>query len=248
MQQTTKKKILEEMVRFAKDTLPLDIDIGHLRRAFPFHAPFFTDEGLRAFKNQRSIVTRLGQSLIPRVAVLIASDKYSDVQRDYEIVGEADRGMVEKIREIVSHLRTAQRTPNAQQEWQEILAAASGEKVAQRVIADLYIGDFPGGPLFVEIKSPRPNLDICAETKEKILVFRAIMHAQDKHGAQGYFGLWYNPYIDRERYSHGFTRRVMDMDHEVLLGEEFWNKIGGPGTYDELLEVLSKAEQMIRQR
>jgi hypothetical protein len=178
--------------------------------------------------------------------VLLASDKYSDVQRDYEIAGEADKGMVEKIREIVSHLRTGQRTPNAQQEWQEILAAASGEKVQQQVIADLYVGDFPGGPLFVEIKSPRPNLDICAETKAKILVFRAIMHAQGKHGAQGYLGLWYNPDIDRERYSHRFTRRIMDMKSEVLLGEELWDTIGGPGTYDELLVVLKQADEEIR--
>ncbi len=87
--------------------------------------------------------------------------------------------------------------PDAQKEWLEIQAAASGQQVQQQVIADLYIGDFPGGPLFVEIKSPRPNLDICAESKLKMLVFRAIMQNQNQRQAQAYLGLWYNPDIHR---------------------------------------------------
>lgn len=248
MQQKTREQIIEEMVRFAKRKLPLDIDVDRLRRAFPFHAPFFTDEGLRAFKNQRSIVTSLGQSLIPRIAQLIALDKYKEVYRDRLIRGEADEGMVTKIRQIVNELRTGRRQPDAQREWDEIAKSTSGHRIQQQVIADLYIGDFTDGPLFVEIKSPRPNLDICAETKLKMLMFRAIMHVQGKTGAQAYLGLWYNPDIDREKYSHSIIRRVMDMKHDVLLGEELWNMIGGPGTYEELLDILQEAGRRIRQQ
>lgn len=246
MREETRKKIVDEVVRFAKSKLPLDIDIARLRRAFPFHAPFFTDEGLRAFKNQRSIVTSMGQRLIPRIAEIIAQDRYRDVHLDYAITGPADEGMVAKIRQIVSELRTGQRHPDAWKEWAEITASASGNLTQQQVIADLYIGDFTDGPLFVEIKSPRPNLDICAESKQKMLIFRAIMQAKGHPNAQAYLGLWYNPDIDRDKYSHGFTRRVMDMNSEVLLGEELWDKIGGPGTYDELLEILDQARQMLK--
>jgi hypothetical protein len=42
------------------------------------------------------------------------------------------------------------------------------------VIADLYVGDHEGGPLFMEIKSPMPNLDVCAESKKKVLLFEPI--------------------------------------------------------------------------
>jgi predicted Rossmann-fold nucleotide-binding protein len=38
----------------------------------------------------------------------------------------------------------------------------------------------------------------------------------------------------------------MDMEREVLIGEEFWDKIGGPGTYNELLEILTMAQKMVR--
>lgn len=245
MKEETKQAILKEIVDFTERVLP-KIDLERLRRAMPFHAVFFTDEGLRAFKNQRSIVTSLGQRLIPRIAKLIASDKYESVWIEHEISGEADVGMVRKIREIVSLLRTGEITPNAELEWNQILRAASGKTRHESVRADLYIEDFEEGPLFVEIKSPRPNLDICAETKEKILIFRAIMHRKKQYGARGYLGLWYNPYIERENYSHSFTRKIMDMEREVLIGEEFWDKIGGPGTYNELLEILTMAQKMAR--
>lgn len=239
---------MEAMIEFAKNKLPLDINIEQLKRAFPFHAPFFTDEGLRAFKNQRSIVTSLGQTLIPKIAQMVALDRYQDVHREYLIAGTVDEGMVTRIRQIVGDLRAGKSKPDARGEWGEVLAQASNNFVQQQVIADLYIGDFTGGPLFIEIKTPRPNLDICAESKQKMLIFRAIMYARGQKEARAYLGLWYNPDIDRDKYSHNFTRQVMDMDHEVLLGEELWDTIGGPGTYDELLEVLDKAGRKIRQR
>jgi len=251
MLEETQKQILKEIVEFGKCTLPLEIakiDINELKRAFPFLVPFFTDEELRASKKERSIVTSLGKTLIPRIAELIAREKYTDVKLDWPISGEADQGMVKKIETIVDELRAKQRQPNASREWKEIMASASGHRIQQQVRADLYIGDFTGGPLFVELKSPLPNLDVCEKTKTKMLKFRAIMHVKGVTGAQAYMGLWYNPYIERNKYSHQFTGRVMDMNCEVLLGEELWDKIGGPGTYKQLLDVLEEAATKIRQR
>jgi hypothetical protein len=44
----------------------------------------------------------------------------------------------------------------------------TGQSVPVRVIADLHFGDHEEGPLFIEIKSPMPNLDVCAESKKKV--------------------------------------------------------------------------------
>ena len=35
----------------------------------------------------------------------------------------------------------------------------------------------------------------------------------------------------------------MDMDRQVLIAEEFWDKIGGQGTYEELLRILAEIKQ-----
>jgi hypothetical protein len=137
------------------------------------------------------------------------------------------------------------RRPNHDKEMQEISFSTGGSKRAASVICDLYIDDFEGGPFFAEIKTPRPNLDICAESKRKILYFLTIMQKERRAGATAYLALPYNPFLTRERYAHNFTRQVMDMEKEVLMGEEFWNRIGGPKAYEELLKIIAEVRSKL---
>jgi hypothetical protein len=104
----------------------------------------------------------------------------------------------------------------------------------------LYVGDFEGGPLFVELKSPLPNLDVAAESKRKMLYFLAMMNRQSVSGAKAFLGLTYNPYLTRANYSHSFTKQIMDMENEVLMGQELWDYLGGPGTYRQLLDIIDQ--------
>ena len=48
----------------------------------------------------------------------------------------------------------------------------------------------------------------------------------------------YNPYgTSRAGYKHSFTMRYMDMKNQVLIGKEFWDLVGGQGTYQAVLEI-----------
>jgi len=239
LKQTTRDKIREEVVNFGKASLATQYSIEDLKKAFPFHAVFFSDEGLRAFKEQRSLVTKMGLQLYPAIALYIARDKYSDAHPNYLIEGKADTGMISTADRVLDDLRTGRRKPNLELELKEIQGRTSGKTSAYRVIADLYIVDYKPGPLFMEIKSPRPNLDVCAESKKKMWYFRIMNEGKNP---QAYLGFPYNPFVRRERYNHAFTKQIMDMDKEVLLGEDMWNKLGGSGTYDELLEILEEAK------
>ncbi len=62
----------------------------------------------------------------------------------------------------------------------------------------------------------------------------------------GYLAFPYNPYIYREKYGHSFTKRVIDMDYPLLMGHEFWDKMGGNGTYEEILVILNEVRQEIQ--
>jgi hypothetical protein len=70
--------------------------------------------------------------------------------------------------------------------------------------------------------------------------FIALHH--DK-GPEAYLAFAYNPFIGREAYSHPFTAQIMDLEAEVLIGEEFWDKLGGEGTYQQLLDVIEEVKQ-----
>jgi len=220
------------------------LPIDDLRRAYPFHELFFKGDAIVAFTLQRSIVTAMGKKFYPNLARIIASDVYQHVHLDHPIKGQLLGNTCNKIEQIVTDLRNRRRRPNHEEEMKEIFYATRPDdwEVSREasVICDLYIDDFEGGPFFAEIKTPRPNLDICAESKKKILYFLAIMQAEGHKGAAGYFAFPYNPFLTREKYAHNFTRQVMDMGKEVLIGEEFWNTIGGTGAYEELLEIITE--------
>ena len=59
---------------------------------------------------------------------------------------------------------------------------------------------------------------------------------------EAYYALPYNPYGTKEHYSWSFPARWFNMreDRVVLIGEEFWEKIGGLGTYKAFIEAVNE--------
>jgi len=239
MKTETKAEVKKILQLFIKSVVDVPYSIEELKRAYPFHSLVFSGEAIKAFKRQRTIVTRMGQKLIPQLAEIIAKDKYRDVHRDYEISGQLDAAKLEAIDRIINELRMKKRKPDHDTEIKEILRAYSNKTVFVRIIADLFVGDFKPGPLFLEIKSPLPNLDVCAESKKKMLIFHALY---EDRNPQAFLALYYNPYYPK-KYKHPFTERIMDLEKEVLIGEEMWNKLGGEGTYEELLSIIEEVRK-----
>lgn len=240
MQRETRQKVANLLKEFVIRLTRVEYSIEELQKAYPFHSLFFRDEAIIAFKRQRSIVTNLGQRLYPRLARIIAEEHYSDVHLEREFRATIDGAVADTIDRIVTELRVRQRRPDHAQETAEVLGAKDGEPREVVVTADLFIGDFMPGPFFAEIKSPLPNLDVAAESKRKILTFIALHY--DKN-PEAYLAFAYNPFIRREAYNHPFTGQVMDMEAEVLIGEEFWDKIGGRGTYTQLLDIIEEVKK-----
>lgn len=221
-------------------------------QAYPFHRLFFTVPQITAARAERSTVTSMGSELYPRLAEAIASENFSQVQLEYTVEGALNDDACNTLEQIVTTLREPlprrrageprrrRPRPNSVDELARILDAQGGSARPVAVKADFYIGDFTDGPLFMELKTPRPNLDIAAESKRKILYFLAMMRRDGIVGAQAFLGLTYNPYVTRKNYNHAPTRRIMDLDKEVLIGSETWDLIGGAGTYDELLKIIEE--------
>jgi len=245
MNEQTANKIKEFMISFASQVTVVPYTIEELKKAFPFHSIFFPDEALISFKQQRSVVTKMGMILYPKVAELIAKDQHQEVYLDRELAGEIDAAKVEVIDKLIYELRIGKRTPRFHNETQEIAYAREGGKREIRIIADFFVGDFKEGPLFLEIKSPLPNLDVCAESKKKMLLFRALF---ENKNPQAFFAFPYNPFVHKADYNHPFTKRIMDMENEVLIGGEMWDKLGGNGTYQELLKIIDDVKEELRQR
>ena len=111
------------------------------------------------------------------------------------------------------------------------------------VVSDLYLEDNKGTRYFFEIKSPKPNKGKCLEIAERLLRIHAITQ-ENRPKVNAFFAMAYNPYgLRKDDYKHSFSLQYLDMKNEVLLGEEFWDLVGGKGTYNEILEVYQEVGQ-----
>ncbi len=50
----------------------------------------------------------------------------------------------------------------------------------------------------------------------------------------------YNPY-EPEPYERWTLQGLFDLEHEVLVGKEFWDLLGGKNTYENLLKVFEES-------
>jgi hypothetical protein len=65
-----------------------------------------------------------------------------------------------------------------------------------------------------------------------------------------FFALPYNPYGKKEDYNWSFPKRWFDMvnDPVVLIGNEFWDFLGGNGTYALFINEVNKLGKDYRDR
>lgn len=242
MKRETTGRIRQFAVRFLREkaqTLPA-WQIDDLKRAYPFYPLFLSDDELLGFKKERSLTTKFGQGFYPQLAKLIGEDKYEQVTLNHEIRGDLNSAAYEMLEQIVTELRHKQRTPERAGELRDILASRGGGMSERLAVCDVFIGDFRHGPLCIELKGPTPNLDTAAGAKRNMLYFLAIMNRKGYNNPQAFLGFYYNPWIRREAYDHWTTKQIMDMDREVLMGAELWDYIGGPGTFEELVDILEQ--------
>jgi hypothetical protein len=197
----------------------------------PFHDALVP--GIR-FLNERSFSTRLG-NLHERVAALVADEVHAEVRRPLDLIGTIPVLSREFITQRISQLERRQAAPDARYEREQI-RGHFGNEVQAAIRIDLWVRTHGGSQHFFEIKSGKPNKGQCIEMKERLLTAFAIRRREDSHWG---WGIPYNPY-GASRYVHSYALPFFDFANEVRMGLEFWDFIGGDGTYDELLAIYAQ--------
>lgn len=207
-------------------------------RLNPFHQAILTPGMLRLSRFERSFSTTLG-SMFEVAAELIGQQHYADSIRAHDIdgyIGNAARAGIDAIIDAI-------RRENFEQSYhhyvETIVSSFHADNIRQSVKVDLYLRDHENNEIFFEMKGPKPNLDQCVSVTRKFLE----IHALRKSGpprVRTYFGMSYNPYGARQLYGWSVAKNYLDMDAQVLIGSEFWDLLGGPGTYEEVLSIFGE--------
>lgn len=229
-----KEKIRQLLSRKIKDKLRT-----YLREStsMPFLTRLIQDsEKVASYSFIHSIATTLGMSIYEDVSKIIAEDNSEEVFTKMDLGGILSQDQKSVIANIVRGLRNKERKANKAKEIKEVLSASpsGGRPQKEGKIADFYLKR-NGVEYYFEIKTVKPNIDVFTASKTKLLEWVA----RKRKPIKTILAFPYNPYHP-EPY-HRFTEQgLLERGKEFLIAEEYWDFLGGEGTYKDLLEEFDK--------
>lgn len=217
----------------------------------PLYAALVPDEIFKGSHFERRFVTPFGKAW-EALAVVAAQKGLGYGVMDYSIIGTVREGRLRRIAEVLNSLEHSPAgEPKRKPDWNgelEYILKAKGEPIPVTVVCDVYAEDRVRHKRYAfELKAPLPNSDITKVSKEKILKLYS-MEPRQIDGA--YYALPYNPYGKKENYAWSFPARWFNMkeDEVILIGDEFWEKIGGAGTYQSFINAVNEIGHEYRDR
>lgn len=204
--------------------------------SMPFLSRLIQDsEKVASYSFIHSIATSLGMSIYEDVSKIIANENSQECFTKYGMGGVLSREQKSTIANIVRELRN---NPNKKSKIQEEIivvlnaSATNGKYQKDGNIADFYMKR-DGNEYYFEIKTVKPNIDVFKQSKIKLLEWVA----RKRKPIKVFLAFPYNPYHPQP-YSRFTMQNMMDYPNDFLIGEEYWNLLGGKNTFQELLSVF----------
>ncbi len=213
----------------------------------PFYAAMIPAEVRRISTFQRGLVTGIGTSF-EECARLIALENHADAQRSYDLSGEVSLNALNEIERRVAQFEHAAEEGTTRPTLNEMVAAVlaandDGDTERRTARADLYVLGHDGTEYFFELKSPYANKGQCLEVTQRLLRLH-LLRDHPRPQVQAYFALPYNPYgLTHDDYNWSIVRLYTPFEQAVVIGQSFWQIIGGDEAYAELLGLYQLVGQ-----
>jgi hypothetical protein len=234
---TTMERIMDNVT--TKD--PFIAEKHHAAK--PLYAALVPDEIFKGSHFERRFVTPFG-NVWEQLAVVTAEHGLGFARTQHLIYGTVKEERLKRIGETLNNLEHSKKGESKiKPDWRSemfYILEGGGEDIPVQVNCDLFAIDSKTDKLYaVEIKAPLPNSDQTKVSKEKLLKLFAM---EPREIDFGYFALPYNPYGKKENYKWSFPARWFNMkeDEVVLIGSEFWDMLGGEGTYQSFISAVNE--------
>lgn len=228
---------------------PFMPDVHHAQK--PLYAALVPDEIFKGSHFERRFVTPFGK-VWEKLAVVAATEGLGYGVTDHIITGNVKTERLRRIAQVLDSLEHPEKGQHRiRPDWDTELAfvlEGDGENIPVTVICDVYVEDRKQNKRYsFELKAPLPNSDITKVSKEKLLKLHSM---EPLRVDAAYYALPYNPYGRRQDYDWSFPARWFNMreDKAVLIGDEFWEKIGGLGTYQAFIDAVNEIAPAYKER
>ena len=221
--------------RFAQRISVVD---GDTESHQPFHDALFPPDSRNTIKFERSFSTGLG-TLFEQCAVIIATPNFDVVERQHVTKGLIPKGVLKQISLTVNSTDQNKRIENYTRETKymaELASQSDTDTDFAKVTSDLYLRK-NSRETFFELKAPKPNKGQCQRMLQDSLYIHGILKKSPPE-VNTYVGMAYNPFGESSNYTYGIAKRYLDIKRQVMVGKTFWEFLGGPNTYEQLLDIF----------
>ncbi|KAF3976946.1 MAG: TdeIII family type II restriction endonuclease [Methylococcales symbiont of Iophon sp. n. MRB-2018] len=210
--------------------------------AKPLYAALVPDEIFKGSHFERRFVTPFG-GVWEKLAKVVAIETHKHCEMSSIVRGTVGSESLRRIQEVLNKLEHKEKSKQkVKPDWKaelEYIQAGGGELISTSVVCDIFIDSAKTGKKYAfELKAPLPNSDQTKVSKEKLFKLLAM---KPKKVDYAFYALPYNPYGKKEDYKWSFPLRWFNMqeDESVLIGDEFWELMGGEGTYSKFIKEIN---------
>ena len=210
--------------------------------SMPFHTALLGKDRLALYAFIHSLNTNFGVAIFEPVALALAQKSFQNTKLQAKAGDHISAAAHKAIQEIMDNLATAASSPNKVKEVEAIRKVCQKGKMKKVKLTrvDVWLENKSGELFLFDIKTAKPNAGGFKEFKRTLLEWVAAILAENpKAKVNTIVAIPYNPYAPKP-YSRWTMRGMIDLENELKVGDEFWDFIGGEGTYEDLLGCFER--------
>jgi len=208
----------------------------------PFHYRLLGKDRMALYSFIQSLNTTFGTSIFEPVAVALAKLRFKDAKRSAIAGTQISEEAHKVIQTIMDDLITGRKEPNKAEEVEAIRKVCQKGKMntVKPTKVDVLVISQDDSMFLFDIKTVKPNIGNFKEFKRTLLEWVATVFAQNPNAKiNTALAIPYNPY-EPKPYERWTMRGMLDLEEELKVAEEFWDFLGGKGSYDELLNCFER--------
>ncbi|MDD2286411.1 MAG: TdeIII family type II restriction endonuclease [Paludibacter sp.] len=210
--------------------------------SMPFHTRLLGKDRMALFSFIHSLNTNFGTSIFEPVALALASTSFK-IAKTQTIAGtKISEAAQHVIQDIMDELTAANFKPNKPEEIQAIrkVCQTGNMKTVKPTKVDIWLQGNDNQLYLFDIKTAKPNKGGFKEFKRTLLEWTACVFAENPNfEVNTLIAIPYNPY-EPKPYSRWTMAGMLDLEKELKVADEFWDFLGGKGTYLQLLDIFER--------
>lgn len=206
----------------------------------PFHTRLLGKDRLALYSFIHSLNTSFGTNIFEPVALELAKPNFKVVKKQEKSGSSISELAQSEIQKVMNKLSVASTTPNKKEEIEIIRKVCqSGEiRKVKPTRVDIYLESFDGEIYLIDLKTAKPNKGNFKEFKRTLLEWVATsLYEKPKANINTLIAIPYNPY-EPKPYERWTMKGMLDLEKELKVAEEFWDFLGGEGSYEDLLKCF----------